>query len=126
MLEINKKQILELIDMVLDAISIIQDRTQHIDTGDDFLISPDNMFVLDGICMKLIFIGESIKNIDKITQGNLLCKYSSIPWKDIMKQRDLIAHHYFRIDADSICCTIKEDLPFLYQTLLQVKNDLSE
>lgn len=126
MLEINKKQILELLEMVLDSISVIQNRTQHIETGDDFLISPDNMFVLDGICMKLIFIGESIKNIDKITQGNLLCKYPSIPWKGIMKQRDLIAHHYFRIDADSICSTIKEDLPFLHQTLLQIKKDLSE
>ena len=41
-----------------------------------------------------------------------------------MKQRDLIAHHYFRIDADSICTTIKEDLPFLFETLLQVKQEL--
>ena len=125
MLDIHKKQTLELIEMILDSISVIQNRTQHIETGDDFLISPDNMFILDGVCMKLIFIGESIKNIDKITQENLLCKYPSIPWKEIMKQRDLIAHHYFRIDADSICSTIKEDLPFLYQTLLQVKKDLS-
>ena len=125
MLEQDKKQILELIDMVLDAILVIQERTIHIQKGDDFLLSPDNMFILDGVCMKLIFIGESIKNIDKITQENLLCKYPSIPWKEIMKQRDLIAHHYFRIDADSICSTIKEDLPFLHQTLLQVKKDLS-
>ena len=42
-----------------------------------------------------------------------------------MKQRDLIAHHYFRIDADSIYNTIKEDLPFLYQTLLQVREDIN-
>ena len=125
MLDIHKKQTLELIEMILDSISVIQNRTQHIETGDDFLISPDNMFILDGVCMKLIFIGESIKNIDKITQENLLCKYPSIPWKEIMKQRDLIAHHYFRIDADSIYSTIKEDLPFLHQTLLQVKKDLS-
>ena len=41
-----------------------------------------------------------------------------------MKQRDLIAHHYFRIDADSISTTIKEDLPFLFETLLQVKQEL--
>lgn len=88
------------------------------------MLSPDNMFILDGVCMKLIFIGESIKNIDKKTQGCLFSKYPDIPWKDIMKQRDLIAHHYFRIDADSICTTIKEDLPYLYQTLLQIKKDL--
>ena len=124
MLEQNKKEILELLDMVLDSILIIQTRTKHIETGDDFLLSPDNMFILDGVCMKLIFIGESIKNIDKKTQGCLFCKYPDIPWREIMKQRDLIAHHYFRIDADSICTTVKEDLPCLYQTLQQIKQDL--
>jgi len=124
MLDQNKKEIIELLDMVLGSIQIIQTRTRHIETGDDFLLSPDNMFILDGVCMKLIFIGESIKNIDKKTQGSLFSKYSDIPWKDIMKQRDLIAHHYFRIDADSICTTIKEDLPYLYQTLLQIKQEL--
>lgn len=38
-----------------------------------------------------------------------------------MKQRDLIAHHYFRIDADSIYATIKEDLPYLSDVLVQIK-----
>ena len=124
MLEKDKKEVLELLNMVLDSIQVIQERTNHIHTGDDFFLSPDNMFILDGVCMKLIFIGESIKNIDKRTQGTLFSKYPAIPWKDVMKQRDLIAHHYFRIDADSICTTIKEDLPFLFETLLQVKQEL--
>ena len=88
--------------MILDSIKVIQERTSHIKCGDDFLLSPDNMFLLDGVCMKLIFIGESIKNIDKKTQGRLFCNYPEVPWKDVMKQRDLIAHHYFRIDSDSI------------------------
>ena len=124
MLDKNTKELMELLDMILDSINVIQERTSHIKCGDDFLLSPDNMFILDGVCMKLIFIGESIKNIDKKTQGTLFCNYPEVPWKDVMKQRDLIAHHYFRIDADSICSTIKEDLPFLKQILLRVKQDL--
>ena len=51
----------------------------------------DTMFTLDGVCMKLIFIGESVKNIYKKTQGTLLGNYPEVPWKDVMKQRDLIA-----------------------------------
>ncbi len=124
MLETDKKVILELLDMVLESIEIIKVRTNHIKKGDDFLTSPDNMFILDGVCMKLIFIGESIKNIDKRTQGTLFCNYPSIPWKEVMKQRDLIAHHYFRIDADSIFATIKEDLPILYQTIVNIKKGI--
>ena len=48
------------------------------------------MFVLDGVCMKLIFIGESVKTIDKISEGELLSLYPVIPWKEIMKLRDVI------------------------------------
>ena len=123
MSEQEKKQILELLDMVIDSIHVITERTAHIESGDDFLLSPDNMFTLDGVCMKLIFIGESVKNIDKISKGELLSKYPSIPWKQIMRQRDLIAHHYFRIDADSIHTTIQEDLPFLLNVLTQIKSN---
>ena len=123
MSEQEKKQILELLGMVIDSIYIITERTSHIKNGDDFLLSPDNMFTLDGVCMKLIFIGESIKNIDKISKGSIFSKYPSIPWKEIMKQRDLIAHHYFRIDADSIYATIKEDLPYLLDVLMQIKQE---
>ena len=121
MSEQEKKQIQELLGMVIDSIHVITERTSHIKNGDDFLLSPDNMFTLDGVCMKLIFIGESIKNIDKISKGSIFSKYPSIPWKEIMKQRDLIAHHYFRIDADSIYATIKEDLPYLSDVLVQIK-----
>lgn len=123
MSEQEKKQIQELLGMVIDSIHVIFERTSHINNGDDFLLSPDKMFTLDGVCMKLIFIGESIKNIDKISNGTLLSKYSSIPWKEIMKQRDLIAHHYFRIDADSIYTTIKEDLPYLLEVLMQISQN---
>jgi hypothetical protein len=36
---------------------------------------------LDGICTKLIAIGEGLKNIDKVTNNSLLPNYSEINWK---------------------------------------------
>ena len=117
MSEQDKRKIQELLSMVIEAIDVIQSRSIRIKSGNDFLLSPDNMFILDGVCMKLIFIGESIKTIDKISKGEFLSLYPSIPWSSIMKQRDLIAHHYFRIDADSIYATINQDLPILLDVL---------
>ncbi len=67
----NKQQILELLDLMIEAIDVIINRTIRITSGEDFLMSPDNMFILDGVCMKLIFIGESVKSIDKLTKGEL-------------------------------------------------------
>lgn len=42
-------RIIELIDGMLDSIQIIQERVSGIKSANDFLISPDNMFILDGI-----------------------------------------------------------------------------
>lgn len=87
----NKEGVLELVDMLLDAIYVIESRTSHIKSGDDFLLNPDDMFILDGVCMKL---------------------------------RDIIAHHYFKIDVDVIYETIKNDLKPFAEVLCIMKSDL--
>ena len=57
--------------------------------------------------MKLVAVGESIKNIDKITNKQLFRDYPNINWRDVMGMRDIIVHHYFDIDADEIYKTLK-------------------
>ena len=42
MLDRDKKEINELLEMILDSIQVIQERTSKITCGDDFLLSPDN------------------------------------------------------------------------------------
>ena len=66
-------------------------------------------------------IGESVKTIDKLSEGELFSLYPVIPWKEIMKLRDVIAHHYLKIDVDIVYSTMKEDLPLLQATLLSMK-----
>ena len=60
--------------------------------------------------MLLIAIGESLKNLDKMTDGLLLPTYPSVPWKNIKGMRDIIAHHYFDIDADQILWIVKNEI----------------
>lgn len=122
----NLCRIKDLLESMIDAIDTIQHRTMDIEQADDFLLSPDKMFVLDGVCMKLIFIGESIKSIDKLSEGVLFLKYPLIPWKSIMKMRDIIAHHYFKIDADVIFETIKKDLNPLREALICIRKDVQQ
>ena len=114
-------RMLELVNMMLDSIHVIQSRSSQIKSANDFLLTPDNTFLLDGICMKLIFMGESVKTIDRLSAGKLFPLFPSIPWKEIMKLRDIIAHHYFKMDVDVIYSTIKEDLPPLQDALAQIK-----
>lgn len=74
--------------------------------------------------MKLTAIGESIKNLDKLTNKELLVQYPEIPWKHVMGIRDIIVHHYFDVDADEIYRICQEDLPELQQVIKQMLNDL--
>ena len=68
------------------------------------------MVLLDATCMLLIAIGESLKNLDKTTNGQLLPTYPSIPWKNVKGLRDIIAHHYFDVDADQILWIIQNEI----------------
>ena len=64
--------------------------------------------------------------MDKLTAGNLLIYYPQIPWREVMGMRDIIVHHYFEVDADVIFNTVKENIPLLMDTLLQMREDLKE
>jgi uncharacterized protein with HEPN domain len=66
---------------------------------------------MESICMLLIVIGESVKRIDKVTNKELLSFYPEIDWKGVMGMRDIIAHHYFDIDASIVFDVIKNNLP---------------
>ena len=86
--------ILELLKKSLEE--IIQ-RSERIRFADDFLSSNEGVILLDSICMKLSAVGESVKNLDKITKREFLSNYPEIPWKNVMGVRDVIVHHYFEV-----------------------------
>ena len=72
---------------------------------------------LESVCMLLIAVGESLKNLDKVTEGQLLPTYPSIPWKNVKGLRDIIAHHYFDVDAGQIWWIISHEITPLEQAI---------
>lgn len=106
------------------AIETLQERTKNIRTVDDFLSTPGGMEKLDAACMVLIAIGESIKNLDKVSEGKLLPTYPTIPWKKVMGIRDIMAHHYFEVDADVVFEVIGKELEPLKKAILFFKEQL--
>ena len=79
---------------------------------------------LDSICMQLIVIGESIKNLDKVTEKTLLLKYPEIEWKKIMDLRDIITHHYVDINADAIFDVCQNKIRPLFKTINKILIEL--
>ena len=108
------------------ALTLMEERSAIVTHVNDFLCSPEGMLRLDALCMNLIALGESVKNLDKITNGELLTLYPETYWKGIMRIRDKIAHHYFDIDAEIVLATLKKDISPLSRTINRIIQDLEE
>jgi uncharacterized protein with HEPN domain len=114
----DKTLVKDILLQIKEGISRIQKRIEPINSPDDFLSDDDGLTKLDGICMMLIAIGESLKNLDKITNKSLFVKYSSVDWKGAKGVRDVISHHYFDLDAEVIFSICRERIPGMAETLI--------
>lgn len=99
------------------AIERILERSETVLSPDDFLNTPSGVERMESICMLLIAIGESVKRIDKATGKKLLPQYPEVDWKGVMGMRDIIAHHYFDIDAEVVFEVMKNSLPTVKNTI---------
>ena len=117
---------LHILELIQKSLHEVIRRSDKINSPDDFLLSENGMILLDSICMKLSAVGESIKNLDKITEHQLLPNYPEIPWKNVMGVRDFIVHHYFEVDADVIYGICKQDVPALITVIERMMEDLQK
>ena len=122
----DKALIVEHLENIEASLQEVLEWTKHVCSSNDFTTSQERVILLNAVCMKLFAVGEEVKNIDKRTGKTLLPKYQSIPWKDVMGMRDVIAHHYFKIDADEVLRIIRDDILPLLTTVAQIKVDLQK
>lgn len=112
------------IEQIRSLINTITERTEKVVDVNDFLTTPNGMVLLDAVCMNLIALGEAVKNLDKVSGGELLPKYDQIQWGGIMRMRDKIAHHYFEVDAEVVLLTVKEDISIVKSVIEQMAREI--
>ena len=119
------------VEYVLAALAKIEQTVERVIANSEqitsynyYYLSPSGMERLESTCMLLIAIGESLKGIDKLTNKELLLRYPEVDWKGAMGIRDIIAHHYFDLDAEVVFNVVKNEFPNLLQTIRRMKNDL--
>ena len=122
----DKQVVLDILKQTHEAIQRIIRRSEAITNVEDFTGSPEGQEKLDSICMLIIAIGESLKNIDKITNNDLLPKYPDIDWKGVKGMRDIITHHYFDIDEEEIFWICKHQIRPLSDTIARIIEDIKE
>lgn len=120
----DKELVIDTLSQIKETLSTIMARTSEIHTVDDFYMNEAGMILLDSVCMKLVAVGESIKNLDKITNRELLLEYPAVNWKDIKGMRDIIVHHYFDIDANVVLYSLQKEIPDLYTTICRMLDNI--
>lgn len=83
---------------IMQAVAAIRD---HLARGD----LHDGM-VFDAVRVRLIEIGEAVKGIDP----DLLESAPEVPWKEIARMRDHLAHRYFDTDHAIVQDVVEHDL----------------
>ena len=109
---------------IASTIERIINNSQAIDDSQYYVLSPAGMERLESTCMLLLAIGESIKGIDKMTRKQLLPNYPEVDWKGAMGIRDIIAHHYFDLDAEIVYNVVKDNLPQMLETIKKIIVDI--
>lgn len=114
----------ELIDFILESLSIVKKRFSTIKSSYDFLKDDNGLEKLDAILMRLQSIGEALKNLNKRDKDFLLQVADARYWSEIIKTRDFISHHYIDLDAETVFDICENELEELNKKILQLRDKL--
>lgn len=104
---------------ILDSIVLIETRFLNITNSDAFVSNAGGVLILDSISMRLQIVGELLKKIDKINP-EIWVSYPQIEWANIMKLRDIISHHYDRVDHEIIYDICRNKISDLKKAVKQI------
>ncbi len=105
------KQRLEDISAAISAIAA------HLERG-----NLSDGLVFDAVRVRLIEIGEAVKALPE----SLLASEDQIPWADIARMRDLLAHRYFDTSHSILQATVDHDLPALNEAIVRLLQEADE
>jgi len=80
---------------------------------------PDDL-VFDAIRIRLVEIGEAVKDLGEPTRR----LEPGIPWAEITRMRDLLAHRYFDTPHAIVTATARNDIPELADTVSRLQDRL--
>ncbi len=115
----HEEILLENLNLISESIDVVTKRFSEINAPDDLVLNEYGVLILDSVAMRLQVIGELLKKIHK-GKPTLLEKYPGINWRNIMRFRDIISHHYEKVDHEIIFDICQNHLPALKKTIYEM------
>jgi uncharacterized protein with HEPN domain len=78
--------------------------------------------VFDAVRVRLIEVGEAVKALP----NDLLATEADLPWSEIARMRDHLAHRYFDTTHAIVAGTVSHDLPQLRQAVARLLTAVGE
>ena len=107
------------LQIILESIVLIESRFSKINSADDLVSSAGGVLILDAIAMRLQVVGELLKKVSKMDKS-LLESYPEIEWDKIMRLRDIVSHHYEKVDHEIIFDICMHHIPRLRPTIHKI------
>ncbi len=120
----DKKLVSDILEDMIVATKKIDARCSKVSCEDDFLDDEDGQILLDSICMLLIAVGEAVKQVDKITDKTLFINYPEVEWKKVAGIRDILSHHYFDLNAETVYGLCQKHIKLLIETLEKIHKNI--
>ena len=113
--------IIDRLQWIQESIQSIKKYFDSINSAKDFNSSLGAM-AYDAVLMRLQVIGENIKTIDKHSPD----PFNSIQYEvsSIIRFREIISHHYEKLDTEIVFEICTEHLPLLHAKIEAILNDL--
>lgn len=108
------------LQQIQSGITLLKEWNCNINCVNDYTTSTGGLQTMAASCMMLESFGEACKKIDKLLPEFLTKQAPDYNWKELKGLRDVIAHGYFKIDADVIFSIISTELDILESTITQL------
>ncbi len=119
-----KQRIELLLKSAKDEISFAIETTKDVKDETYFGATTEGMILFRSSCLCIQNTAEAFLQIDNYTKGELLPKYSSVPWKAIKGMRAILVHDYLSVEEPEILSILQQDLPALLPTVTIMLNDV--
>lgn len=122
----NKERIKTYLKLSLKEMELIEQMSKPIKVANDFGTDLDGMTIFRACSMSLQYITENFVKIRNKMTASFFASYKEVPWGLVFGMRNTLAHEYVDVDDEAVFNTIREDLPILKATTLQIIKDIDD